>query len=281
VRHLHKKGDKAMKSHTYFLPNTWESARERLSLLETVWDPWTMRNLGKLGVKAGWHCLEIAGGGGSVASWLCRHVGPAGHVVATDIEPRFLEQIDEPNLEVWRHNVLTDDLPTAAFDVVHARAILTFLPDAALAIRRMVETLKPGGLLLLEEPDYASVVPDPTMDSAALALSQKGWDAIISFGTSRGYDTQLGRRLFGYASSAGLRDIEAEGFVAMQIGGTATARFWRVSFEQLRDQVISSGRLSESEADDFRNLLESPTYRWLSLTMMSVCGRRPPENGTG
>jgi SAM-dependent methyltransferase len=270
-----------MTSHTYFLPNTWEAARERLSLLEIVWDPWTLRNLGKLGIKPGWHCLEIAGGAGSIASWLCQHVGPEGHVVATDIEPRFLEQIDEPNLEVWRHNLLTDALPTAAFDLVHARAILTFLPDAAVLIPRIVETIKPGGLLLLEEPDYASVVPDPTMDAAALALSQKPWDVMMAFVTSRGYDTQLGRRLSGYTSAAGVRDIEAEGFVAMQIGGTATARFWRVTFEQFRDQVISSGRLSASEADAFVDLLESPAYRWLSLTMMTVCGRRPREDGTG
>jgi 2-polyprenyl-3-methyl-5-hydroxy-6-metoxy-1,4-benzoquinol methylase len=273
--------EKAIQSDTYFLPNTWEAARERLSLLETIWDPWTMRHLGQLGIRPGWHCLEIAGGAGSIASWLCQQVGPEGHVVATDLEPRFLEQLDEPDLEVWRHNLLTDDLPTAAFDLVHARAILTFLPDAASLIRRIVETVRPGGLLVLEEPDYASVVADATMDAAALALSEKGWDAMIAFITSRGYDTQLGRRLYGYASAAGLCDIEAEGMVAMQLGGTATARFWRVTFEQFRDPVISSGRLSASEADAFVDLLESPGYRCLFTTLMTVSGRRPQENGTG
>jgi hypothetical protein len=35
-------------------------------------------------------------------------VGLSGHVVATDLEPRFLEAIHASNLEVWRHDILSD-----------------------------------------------------------------------------------------------------------------------------------------------------------------------------
>jgi hypothetical protein len=34
------------------------TARERLSLIETVRDPWTIRNLRKVGIREGWHCLD-------------------------------------------------------------------------------------------------------------------------------------------------------------------------------------------------------------------------------
>jgi 2-polyprenyl-3-methyl-5-hydroxy-6-metoxy-1,4-benzoquinol methylase len=104
-----------MAEYKYPLTNEWTGARERLSLLESVRDPWTIRNFEKIGVKEGWHCLELAGGGGSIAQWLCRQVGSNGHVVATDLEPRFLETIDATNLEVWRHDLLRDPLPEAAF----------------------------------------------------------------------------------------------------------------------------------------------------------------------
>jgi hypothetical protein len=94
------------------LSNEWQGARERLSLLEALIDPWTIRNLGKIGVREGWNCLEVAGGGGSIAEWLCRQVGGSGHVVATDLEPRFLEAITNlSNLEVWRHDILREPLP--------------------------------------------------------------------------------------------------------------------------------------------------------------------------
>jgi hypothetical protein len=60
----------------------------------------------------------------------------------------------------------------------------------------------------------------------------------------------------------------------MQLGGTPTARFWRVTLEQVQDHVLAAGLLTPTELEDYRTLLESPEYRWLSLTMMSVWGRR-------
>jgi hypothetical protein len=59
--------------------------------------------------------LEIGGGGGSIAEWLCRQVGSSGHVVATEIEPRFLEAIKESNLDVWRHDIIQEPLPEQRF----------------------------------------------------------------------------------------------------------------------------------------------------------------------
>ena len=52
----------------------------------------------------------------------------------------------------------------------------------------------------------------------ATALSQKGWEALLSFARSRGYDTALGRRLYHDVCTAGLVDVQAEGHVSMQIG---------------------------------------------------------------
>src|SRR5580700_6692619 len=99
-----------MVEYKYPLDNKWIAARERLAQLEAVWDPWTIRNFEKVGVKEGWHCLEVAGGGGSVAEWLCRQVGGSGHVVATDLQPHFLKTVAASNLEVWRHDILSDTL---------------------------------------------------------------------------------------------------------------------------------------------------------------------------
>jgi len=263
-----------MAEYQYALDNTWKAARERLALLETVSDPWTIRNLAIVGVAEGWRCLEVAGGGGSIAAWLCRQVGSSGHVLATDLEPHLMEVLAAPNLEVQRHNILTDALPEAAFDLVHTRALLVFLPQPEQTIRKMVAALKPGGTLLIEEPDYVSAIPDPSMAPRAVALSRKGWDALLAHLRSRGYDTEYGRRLYYDVSTTGLVDVHVEGFVAMQFGGTPTARFWRVTLEQVQDDVLAAGLLTPTELEDYCRLLESPEYRWLSPTCMSVWGRR-------
>ena len=162
-----------MAEYKYPLSNEWKGARERLSLLEAVHDPWTIRNFGKVGVKQGWRCLEIAGGGGSIAAWLCRQVGGSGHVVVTDLEPRFLKAINASNLEVWRHDILCEPLPEGAFDLVHARLVLMFLPKPAEAIAKMAAALRPGGWLLLEEPTPPSD-PRSVHDTSRYGTLNKG-----------------------------------------------------------------------------------------------------------
>jgi SAM-dependent methyltransferase len=261
-----------MAQYKYLLSNEWERARERLSLLEAVHDPWTIRNFGKLGVKQGWRCLEIAGGGGSIAAWLCRQVGGSGHVIVTDLDPRFLRAIQASNLEVWRHDILCEPLPEGVFDLVHARLVLMFLPKPAETIAKMTAALRPGGWLLLEEGLPA--IPDPSMTPAAMALSTKGQHAMLSLAKSRGVDVEFGRRLYHELSVNGLGDLQAEGFVPMRIGGTPSARVWKITLEQVQDQILEARLLTPTELEEYRSLLDSPEYRWFAPIMMSVWGRR-------
>jgi tRNA A58 N-methylase Trm61 len=81
----------------------------------------TMRRIQHLGLEPGARCLEVGGGRGSIAAWLCRTVGPAGQVTATDLQTTLLSRLDLPNLTVLRHDIRTDDFPAAAFDLVHGR----------------------------------------------------------------------------------------------------------------------------------------------------------------
>ena len=88
---------------SYIFDNAAErETAERFSSLETLHDPDTIRHLLGTGVGQGWRCLEIGGGNGSIARWLADCVGPEGHVLATDIDPRFLTSSGRANLEVRR-----------------------------------------------------------------------------------------------------------------------------------------------------------------------------------
>src|SRR5262245_10425923 len=111
----------------YAFDNAWKQARERLALLEAALDPGTVRRLDVFGVGTGWHCLEVGGGGGSITEWLCQRVGAKGRVTAIDIDTRFLDALDHPNLTVRQHDVVTTPLPEATFDLIHVRAVLTHI----------------------------------------------------------------------------------------------------------------------------------------------------------
>jgi SAM-dependent methyltransferase len=257
----------------YLLDNAWRQARERLAALEASLDPGTIRHLDALGVAAGWRCLEVAGGGGSIAAWLGHRVGPRGHVLATDLDPRFLAALAAPNLAVRRHDIVTDDLPAGRFDLVHARSLLLHLPERARALARMVAALRPGGWLLVEEQDFVSRVPDPAaVDAALVARCERAWQQHVR---GRGMDPAYGRRLYGEVRARGLVELGSEGRVQMVRGGTPEARVQRLGFTQMRDGLLGTGLVSAAELDRFLALHDEPGAVWLGPITMAVWGRRP------
>ena len=134
---------------------------ERLSLLETIFDPASRRRRSM--VQPGWRCLKIGAGRGSMAVWVAQRVGEKGHVVATDNDVTYLERLNLPNLEVRRHNILEDPIETlslGSFNMVSLRLVLFWLVGRQEeAIRRMVQCLRPGGCLVDEDGDWGTVVP--------------------------------------------------------------------------------------------------------------------------
>src|SRR5262245_4758036 len=122
----------------YAFDNALPAQLQRLRTLEELWDAGTFRHLEALGVSRTHRCLEIGAGGGSVAAWLSER---AGHVLATDLDTRYLEE--RPNLEVRVHDVLQSELPDREFDLIHLRQLLAWVPDRPEALKRIHAALKP------------------------------------------------------------------------------------------------------------------------------------------
>lgn len=80
----------------YLLDNSGKVASARFDALSAEYDRNTIDHLEKLGVSNGWRCLEVGGGGGSIATWPGDRVGSTGRVLLTDINPRFLESFQAP-----------------------------------------------------------------------------------------------------------------------------------------------------------------------------------------
>src|SRR5262249_24957355 len=189
-------GGTAVPGNRYFAidsPETFE--RERLAVLTQLADPITARRLTNLGVGSGWRCLEVGAGDGSVARWLAEQVGPAGRVVAIDINLRFLAASELPNLQVRRHDILADELEAAHYDLVHCRFVLEHLPDAQRGLRRLLDAVRPGSWLVVEDFDGSALrAADPAHSRSAEFERRMG--AILAALQARGpIDTTFGRRL--------------------------------------------------------------------------------------
>lgn len=262
-------------SERYSYDNSWDRARDRLGSLEARFDPGTIRHLEATGVREGWRCLEIGAGGGTVAAWLAARVGPTGHVVATDLDTRFLDTLGLPNLEVRRHDIGADPLPSDEFDLIHARLVLSHVPTRELALRTMAGALKPGGKLLCEEDDWISSTLVSPSDAASVALYAKVDGAIRDLMSARGHVADLGRRLYGLFRDVGLIAIGAEGRLLLRYAGPG-AETARLTVLQLSSEIVSSGLATAAEIDAYVRLIDDPLFVALPLTVMAVWGTRPP-----
>jgi SAM-dependent methyltransferase len=253
----------------YAWDNGWEEARRRLDLLEQSWDPQTWVSLGEVGVEPGWCCLEVGGGGGSVVRWLCDAVGRDGRVVTVDIDTRFLETIDAPNLEVLQADVVTEGLPDGPFDLVHTRAVLMHIPARDRLLAELVARLRPGGTMVLEEFDFHSMGGSPSPAWGAFWL-----DAADILNRAVGLDGTWARHLPRRLHSLGLCDVRARMTTSLFRGGSAEAEFYRVTWWQARDWLLGGG-MPKEVLDEGLALLDDDT-QWLpGPANVTVSGRLP------
>jgi SAM-dependent methyltransferase len=256
----------------YLLDNAAPQAPDRFRALAELYDTGTIRHLDRCGVADGWRCLEVGGGGGSIARWLADRVAPKGRVVATDIDTRHLEALRDPRIDV-RHHDIREPLPEGPFDLIHARLVLNALTDPIAVLHRMVGALAPGGWLLVEEFDSDSVPPDPNLDSGETYLTTH--QALARFMVDRGFDRRYGRRLFRQFRDSGLREVAAEARMFMCPGHSPGAALIRANLEQLRDALIDGGYVTPSQYAEDLAALERPDFVMPSSIMWSARGRRP------
>jgi SAM-dependent methyltransferase len=257
----------------YLLDNAAREAPARFDALSAMYDRTTIQHLENCGVSPGWHCLEVGGGGGSIAKWLAARVGLSGHVLVTDLDPRFLDGLKAPNLEVRCHNIVTEPLPEATFDLIHARLVLIHIPEREKVLQRLVAALKPGGWLIDEEFDTASLPADPAISSGEISL--KTQTAMFQVVEERGIERRWGRLLYRRFRQLGLVDVRAEARLSMWHGGSVGASLLRANFVQLHDALIASQNLTEQQLHQDLSTLEDPDFMMPSPIMWTVCGRRP------
>jgi 2-polyprenyl-3-methyl-5-hydroxy-6-metoxy-1,4-benzoquinol methylase len=257
----------------YLLDNSGREAPARFDALSAIYDHDSICHLQNRGVSEGWQCLEVGGGGGSITAWLKDRVGSTGHVLVTDIDPRFLESLSAKNVEVRRHNIVTDGLPEAAFDLIHARLVLIHVPEREQVLARLVAALKPGGWLVDEDFDSVSLLPDSTVNPGEVFLETQ--KAVMRVLQDHGVERRWGRLLFGKMRALGLVNVNAVARMSMWHCGSPGALLMRANFEQLRGALLERHHVTEQQFDGDLARLDDPDFMTPSPIMWTAWGRRP------
>lgn len=165
------------------------SENERLQLQSWVWEPAGRRLLGEVNPLAPDGPRSAVDVGCGALGWLrllSQWCGPDGRVVGTDVDQQMLRLAGdlvaaEPltNVTLVEDDLFASGLPAAGFDVVHARFQMAPLGRAVEQPAAYTRLARPGGLLLLEDPDSRSwsYTPDAPHTSRLILLIRDAFGA--------------------------------------------------------------------------------------------------------
>jgi ubiquinone/menaquinone biosynthesis C-methylase UbiE len=151
-----------MSSSRYLLAGQ-VSELERLQLQSRVWEPAGRRLLEEIGEGHGARAVDIGCG---VMGWLrllSDWVGADGEVVGTDVDDAMLAAAKQfvadeglGNVVLRNDDLFATSLEPSSFDLLHARFELTPLGRGHDQMETYVRLLRPGGTVVLEDPDWGS-----------------------------------------------------------------------------------------------------------------------------
>jgi len=253
----------------YNLPHSIAGEEQRLHLMSALLDPMERAHIERLGIGPGCRCLELGAGNGSISRILARLVAPSGHVVATDIDIRYMTPLKDAGLEVRRLDVGADPIEPGAYDLVVTRALLHHLPYRKAALKRMVEALKPGGAFLCVEPD---MLPCTVAEPASMRVFWQGW---FEWAKQLEIDYFVGRKIPAWLDSLGMEGVAGEGWTMSFNGGSDWARFWTSTFRELEPSLMKSGAITRAMLDEVYGRYGDPRYWTSVITFTASWGRKP------
>jgi SAM-dependent methyltransferase len=252
----------------YVLDHHREGERQRLALMSQLLDPMHRRYIERLGIGPGDRTLEVGCGNGSISAWLAGRIFPDGRAVAVDLD-LSLADVAVPGLEFRRADILAGPVGPADFDLVTARAVLHHVADAKAAVANLAASARPGGSILLIEPDF---LPVSIAEPPEIRAFWQGW---LAWSREQGIDYFIGRRLPGMLSGLGVRGVEGTAEAALYTGDSPWADYWRQTITELRPSLLSSGKLDSRSIDTFLARCQDQAWWTQTIAFTAAYGRVP------
>lgn len=252
----------------------------RLEFQHGVWKEITDSFLNKLNITSGSKILDAGAGPGFVSADLLVRTGTTGEVTALEPSEMYVNYLKNyaaeeniQNLKVIHGSVETAELPEQYFDVIFARWVISFVPDAEIFLDKLIRSLKPGGVISFMDYAYEG-----------LALFPKGGafdkmaDAVRAYWVHGGGDPYIGAGLPKMFRERKLEMIEY--YPVAQCGGPSSGVFqWADKFFTVHiQQMVDLGVISQSEGDamheDWKAHRENEDSVFISPTITAISGKK-------
>jgi SAM-dependent methyltransferase len=260
------------------MPGGLDTEVARLRDQALLWWPGEFRALEWFGLRDGMSVLELGSGPGFITEQLLLRF-PNSKVTAVERDSGLVEQAMKylgerfPNrLDIVLASVMETGLPENSFDFAFARFLFQHLPDTVGAARETLRVLKPGGKLVINDPDERLHLWDPPARPEIDAIGEKFIDAHAAKGGNR----FIGRRLPRILRDAGFVDLQLESIVHHSDILGIDVLFPKQEPGHL-EEAVAAGIITEHD----RNLLEADSEEFYAsdpivlLTIFSAAGTKP------
>ena len=265
-----------------YLLSGQRSELERLRLQSLVWEPAADALFAAIPVKPGARCIDVGCGAIGALRPLSRAAGPAGSVLGVDVDPTLLQNAQAfvteqrlGNVTVRRGDLFDRaDLPDQAFDLVHLRFMLAPIGREEELLANAVRLCRPGGVVVLQEPDAACWSTIPPAESF-----HRLRDIVLTAFRGGGGDFNAGRRTYALARRAGLLSVQIRAAVEALPPRHPYLRVILQFATSLRGRILDSSIATEEELDqvtaDVESTLNDDSTAGLTFVVTQVWGVKP------
>ncbi|MDX1503620.1 MAG: SpoIIE family protein phosphatase, partial [Thermoanaerobaculia bacterium] len=271
-----------------YLHGTAPEEQRRLSLLNELLNE---RSLARLELRGGERTLDLGCGLGQMARAMARRL-TSGSVVAVERDPtqlaearRLAAEAGEEGLVEFRRAEAESPLARGelgSFDLAHARFLLEHVPRPERVMRALVEAVKPGGRVVVEDDDHdlLRLWPEVPGFEAIWRAYERTYDRL-------GNDPFVGRRLVSLLHGAG---AHPSGNALLSFGSCAgdpafdafVANFLGL-IRGAPEPILAASALTVAELEEGLERLEEWSRLPDAALWYATCwaeGRRPEEPGS-
>lgn len=247
---------------------------ERQSLLEAAFNPGTQRWLANARVPERGRCLAVGAGTQTTAGWLQAAVGREGVVATIDTSARSWCQASTDSPQTSAPEVQALAAEKGPFDLVHVRFVLGHAPDRADILAAIVEVVKPGGLLMVEEPDFgcARVLAGPDHLRRSFNAIHSAIELVFA---TLNLDHALGSRVPALLEEHRFGDISIENDAPIVPGGSPVASVMAMSANLFATAYVATAFATLNDIVRYREFASEPTCWATYAAIVRGVGRRP------
>ncbi len=249
-----------------FTNNDTDTEFARLQMIEAALDPMTIKALEQTGIQAGWDCLELGAGAGSIVHWMGRRVGLNGKAVAIDKNTHYLNQFVEPPYEVIEGNISQLKL-SQTFDLIHCRYVLIHNRDTHSILKKLKSWLKPGGFIVIEEPDFTSA---KFLNQTSSACIQRVNSAICHMFSDLGFNPGYGLTIPTRIAEQGFSITSTQSTLHLAVGNSPIARMMGESARVLSEEYIATGEVDTTDIKSYIEYTYNSDYWLVFYTTVAV-----------